>query len=273
VAGIVFGLIVMAVSLTTFFTVMERKREYVKPKLGILRSYLSAFKNGPYLKILIPYALNIVAITTVSGIMQYYFKYVLKAEGMTSVALGIMLLCAIGFMPFWVFLIKKLGKNVAYAIGMAIIAAVCLLIAFLGDILGMWTFVMPMMVVVGLGLSAANVCPWSIIPDTVEYDYLNTGERREGIFYGLWTFTSKTGQAIAVQIMGIVLDLFHYVRPVNNEAIMNQPPEALFGMKFLLGPVTAFFFVAASIAVLFYPLTAKKFEELMTKIKRMEAGK
>jgi Na+/melibiose symporter-like transporter len=37
----------------------------------------------------------------------------------------------------------------------------------------------------GIGMSAHYVMPWSIFPDTVEYGYLWTGERNEGMYYGI----------------------------------------------------------------------------------------
>jgi len=40
----------------------------------------------------------------------------------------------------------------------------------------------------GPGNSVAYLIPWSMLPDVVDVDELNTGLRREGIYYGFFVF-------------------------------------------------------------------------------------
>jgi Na+/melibiose symporter-like transporter len=106
--------------------------------------------------------------------------------------------------------------------------------------------------------------PWSMVPDTVEYGYLQSGERREGGYYGIWTFFSKGGQGLAIAVSGWVLTGTGYVA----EAV--QTDLARLGIRFLVGPVTALFFVAAAVLLVFYPLNEQRYAELQEKIKAME---
>jgi GPH family glycoside/pentoside/hexuronide:cation symporter len=117
------------------------------------------------------------------------------------------------------------------------------------------------MVVAGIGFATTYVIPWSIVPDTVEYDYSKTGERREGIYYGIWTFVSQLGQALAALIMGIILDLYHY--------IPNQPeqaPGALLGIRLLIGLIPAVIYLTGAIIVLFYPIGEKQYRQMIENI-------
>ncbi|MGQ9629764.1 MAG: MFS transporter [bacterium] len=265
--GAIFGLLIMAVSLTTFFVIKERPSPVTEKKMGILKSYVFAFKNAPYLLILFPWVFNIVAVTIVSGILVYYFKYIYRAEGMTTMALLILLGSTMVFIPMWVKLSPKVGKNRSYAIGMFIVAFACTLAFFFGHTLGM-NFVFFLMGVAGVGLSATYVSPWAIIPDTVEYDYVKTGERREGVYYGIWTFASQVGQALASLLMGGILSLSHYVP---NQAI--QSSEAQFGIRLLLGPMPALIFILGAAVVLFYPIDEGKYREIMERAKAMTNAK
>jgi GPH family glycoside/pentoside/hexuronide:cation symporter len=206
---------------------------------------------------------NITAVTVVSGIMIYYFKYLFDNEGMTTVGLLILLVTAMLFIPLSVLVSKRIGKKTVYVIGMLIIAAACVVIFFLGHILGL-VFVFVMMFVAGIGLSTTYPMPWSMIPDTVEYGYLQTGERREGGYYGMWTLISKIGQALAIGVSGWILEWSGYVPEVA------QTATARFGIRLLLGPVTAAIFVAAVVVLLFYPLNEKRYNELLDKIRNME---
>ena len=50
-----------------------------------------------------------------------------------------------------------------------------------------------MMVYAGIGVGFGYVAPWAMVPDAIEFDAVRTGNRKEGAFYGMWTFTSKVG--------------------------------------------------------------------------------
>jgi hypothetical protein len=73
-----------------------------------------------------------------------------------------------------------------------------------------------------IGFSTGYALPWSIIPDAIDADYVKTGENREGVFYGIWTFCSKLGQALSALGIGALLSL------------AGIPPAAGFVGKFLL---------------------------------------
>jgi GPH family glycoside/pentoside/hexuronide:cation symporter len=262
--GAIFGALMMGVSLITFFAVREPPLpEKGKAMMGFFKTYAHVFRNKPFLVIVFTYMSHITAVTVVSGIMIYYFKYLFDNEGMTTVGLLILLVTAMLFIPLSVLVSKRIGKKTTYLVGMLIIAAACVVIFFLGHVIGL-LFVFVMMFVAGIGLSTTYPMPWSMIPDTVEYGYLQTGERREGGYYGLWTFISKIGQALAIALSGWILELSGYLPEVE------QTATARLGIRVLLGPVTAAIFVAAVVVLSFYPLNEKRYNEVLEKIKVME---
>jgi GPH family glycoside/pentoside/hexuronide:cation symporter len=119
------------------------------------------------------------------------------------------------------------------------------------------------MLFAGIGLSTNYVMPFSIVPDVVEYDFAERGVRREGVFYGMWTFVSKIGQSIAVGLNGLILTLFGYVEPTDATANPEQGELAQLGIRLLVGPIPALFFIAGIIVLLFYPITRRKYEEIL----------
>lgn len=56
-------------------------------------------------------------------------------------------------------------------------------------------------VMAGFGVSTAYLVPWSMLPDVIELDELNTGQRREGIFYSFIVFVQKICLGLAVNIV------------------------------------------------------------------------
>jgi GPH family glycoside/pentoside/hexuronide:cation symporter len=264
VMGAVFGALIMAATLITFFSVREPAlREAIQPKTSFFRSYLYVFRTRPFIIVLLAYMMNMIAVAVVSGTMIYYFKYIHDNEKLTTPALLILLVTAMVFIPLAVQVSKKIGKKTTYAGGMLIIALACMVVFALGHKLGV-VFVYVMMFAAGVGLSTTYPMPWSMIPDTVEYGYLQSGERREGGYYGIWTLFSKVGQGLAIAVSGLVLHATGYV------AETAQSELARFGIRLLIGPVTALFFAGAAFMLLFYPLNQQRYQELREKIERME---
>jgi GPH family glycoside/pentoside/hexuronide:cation symporter len=264
VMGAVFGALMMAAALITFAAVREPGSRYeVQPKPGLFKKYLYVFKNRPFIIILLTFMMNMIAVSVVSGTMIFYFKYIHQNEDLTTLALLILLVAAMIFIPVAVAVSKRIGKKTTYAGGMLIIALACMLVFALGHQLGI-PFVFTMMFVAGIGLSTTYPMPWSMIPDTVEYGYLQTGERREGGYYGIWTLFSKGGQGLAIGITALMLHVTGYV------AEAAQTGVARLGIRLLVGPVTALFFVTAAVLLVFYPLSEKRYAQLRERIEAME---
>ncbi|MBN2223583.1 MAG: MFS transporter [Deltaproteobacteria bacterium] len=261
--GAIFGIVMSVTALITVFSVKEPEK--VRPaQMDFFKTYLAVFKNKPYLFILFAYVLHILAITAVSGIAIYYFKYIHGAEAKTTIAILILLGTAMLFIPVSVMLSKKIGKKLVYGGGMVWVAFVLMLLFLFGHKEPIaYSYIM--MFVMGIGFGFTYALPYAIVPDAIEYDYLKTGQRREGAFYGIWTWALKIGQAFAALSMGWVLSLMGYVADK-----MPQAPSAELGIRLFLGPIPAAVFVTASIVLYFYPINEKRYEEILAEIAKME---
>ncbi|MBN1525612.1 MAG: MFS transporter [Spirochaetales bacterium] len=261
-AGIITGLIIASVTLITFFSIKEKKREVekVKTEENIFVAYLKTFKNKSFVFVLFAWVFNMVGITIISAIMNYYFTWILGDTELTKIALFILIATAMGSMAIWVKIIKRLEKKIAYAIGLGILGVVCLIVFFFAEFFGVW-FMFVMVGIAGIGLAVTYVSPWSMVADTIEEDHVRTGKKKEGTFYGLWTLISKIGQAIAFQIMGIILFVSGYIEPEKGQIVV-QPESALTAIKFLLGPVPFIVLITGIVIVLNYPLNAAKYDEI-----------
>jgi GPH family glycoside/pentoside/hexuronide:cation symporter len=171
------------------------------------------------------------------------------------------------FIPVSVFLSKKLGKKLVYAAGFMIMTAGLVALFMFGDKKPV-SFTMMMMFFMGSGLGLLYVPPFTIVADAIEYGYLQTGERKEGSFFGIWTWGLKLGQALAALSMGWILQFMGYVK-----GVLPQSPSAELGIRLLLGPISAAVFILAMLVLYFYPITEKRYSEIQEQIKEMEAGK
>ena len=104
--------------------------------------------------------------------------------------------------------------------------------------------------------------PYAMVPDAIDEDYLKTGVRKEGAFYGTWTLLTKGGQGLAVGIMGWMLGLAGF-----KENIV-QNDSTLGVIKLLLGPIPGVIFVLAILVLLFYPINETRYNSIRKAIDR-----
>jgi GPH family glycoside/pentoside/hexuronide:cation symporter len=255
--GLVLGALVTITSLRTFLGTKERPRSKEElPKENIFATYRAVFANKPYVILILTYMLHLVALTLLQGIIIYYTKYIYNDELMATPAMAMLLVVAMVFIPVSVAVSKRIGKKLTYQICFIILAIATCAIFFLGHMLGK-PFFYAVMVFAGIGVGFNYVAPFAMVPDTVAYDAITTGSRKEGAYYGMWTFFSKIGSSLAMLISGLILSAGGYI------ADTVQAPSALMAIRLIIGPVPALVFVAAIILVHFYPLDEKTYEKLV----------
>jgi GPH family glycoside/pentoside/hexuronide:cation symporter len=252
--GAVLGFVMMASALVTFASVREPDHSKgPRPTEKFFPTFLAVFRNKPYVIVLLTYALNLTSLAFVQGILVYYFKYLYKNEGMTTAAMAILLLVAMVCIPISVLVSKRIGKKRTYQFSLLVLAISCLSIFALGHVLGM-TFFLGAMVFAGIGLGFGYVAPWAMVPDAIEVDAIRTGNRKEGAFYGMWTFTSKVGSSLAIFLTGAILSLARYA-----PNMADQAPSTILAIRMLVGPVPAAIFLGAMALIEFYPIDEKTY--------------
>ena len=96
----------------------------------------------------------------------------------------------------------------------------------------------------------------SMLPDTMEYDFLRTGLRREGIFAALYTTVEKFSGAIGVALVGALLGTYGYIQ--SRGGTVAQPESALWAIRIAMAWVPAAITLAGMAALLFYDLDERK---------------
>jgi len=123
-------------------------------------------------------------------------------------------------------------------------------------------------VLAGIGVGAAHVLPWSIIPDAIEWDEWQTGKRHEGMFYSLITLMQKVASAIAVPLILLVLEVSGYLPNSTS-----QPESAMLGIRIVIGPVPALLLVCGILFALLYPLGKEEYSNLCRDLEKRRAAK
>jgi GPH family glycoside/pentoside/hexuronide:cation symporter len=130
------------------------------------------------------------------------------------------------------------------------------------------TPILVLCVLAGIGVSAAHLLPWAIIPDAVEWDEWRTGERHEGMFYSLTSLAQKVASSIAVPLTLLMLEITGYVPNA-----VQQPAGALLGIRIAIGPVPAVLLCVGIAIAFFYPLGRDQHQQIVRELEQRRAGR
>jgi glycoside/pentoside/hexuronide:cation symporter, GPH family len=239
---------------------------------GFIEGLRIAFRNKAFLLVALIYMLSWLAIQFAQNNLQIFTKDWIKMD----MAMFSFLLLAIQFSSFiWVLIWAKvsgrIGKQNVYYLGAGFFVLALMGLFFLqpGDVVP--TFLLAAMA--GIGISVGYLVPWSMVPDVVELDELETGQRREGIFYGFFVFLQKMGLAVGLFISGWALELSGYINATAADPNPVQPASALLAMRVLIGPVGAAVLLLSFLAVRAYPITRQKHAEIRAELERRKAAR
>jgi GPH family glycoside/pentoside/hexuronide:cation symporter len=258
--AVIFGFGSALPLVLVFFNTKEREVFAAQEKPKFVDSLKAALKNKPFIFGAVIYLLTWVCMDILQTILLFFIKYVLKLEGMSDIIMLLIFGTAIIALPFWEFASRKLNKRLAYVYGVAFWALAQILLITVGPLVPMPVLVI-LCIMAGIGVSAAHVLPWAILPDAIEWDEYQTGERHEGVFYSLVTLMGKIASSIAIPLTAVMLDVTGYIP---NAA--QQPASALLGIRLLIGPVPAIFLTISIIFALKYPLERAQFSSIVKEL-------
>jgi GPH family glycoside/pentoside/hexuronide:cation symporter len=263
--GIVFAIASALPLLLVFFGTRERQ-VYMEQKQPTLRQSLrAAFKNQPFVLGLVIFLLTWVSVEILQATLLYFIKYVVEREGQNDLIMATIFVTAILALPIWEWASRRWSKRWAYVAGIAFWAVVQVGMVTLGASTPL-SLIMSMCVLAGIGVSAAHVLPWAIIPDAIEWGEWQTGERHEGMFYSLITLIRKVTTSLAVPAVGLILQFTGYVP---NAA--RQPESAIWGIRLMIGPIPAVLLCTGILFAVLYPLTREEYARVRQELEQRRA--
>jgi GPH family glycoside/pentoside/hexuronide:cation symporter len=254
--GFVFGIAAALPLFLVFFGTRERQEYMEQEQPGLRRSLQAARQNRPFVLGLIIFLLTWVAVEIVQAMLLFFIKYVVQREPESDLIMGAIFVTAILALPIWEWTSRRWSKRWAYVAGIAFWAVVQLVLITVNPSTSL-TLILFLCVLAGIGVAAAHVLPWSIIPDAVEWGEWQTGERHEGIFYSLVTLTRKVTTSIAIPLALLLLEFTGYVPNV-----IEQPANALWGIRIAIGPIPAALLCIGILFAFKYPLTREQYAQV-----------
>ena len=195
----------------------------------------------------------------ITGALYLYFAAdVMQLPKFASLLLLVYFVAGFIGIPLWLRVSHMAGKHKTLAIAMAYGAVSLPLVIFFPKGEFWWLFVGNSLY--GIAYGAGSFLLRAIMADVTDYDFLETGQQRTGLYYSLLTMTQKVGAALAVGITYPILDLIGFDPNGTNTA------ETLNQLLILYVSLPALFMLAAAFVMWGFPLDRKAQQELRAKI-------
>lgn len=150
--------------------------------------------------------------------------------------------------PLIAWLANRLGKKPTLLLGVLVVA--------FGQLIK-WFFFIPehpyLQVWLSLIIYPGIIVTWTLIPsmiaDICDFDELETGQRREGMYSATFAWLLKVGVTIAMALSGWLINVAGIV-----DTAETQTPEAIRNMRILFTVLPSIFVILGGLFVLRYPI-------------------
>jgi GPH family glycoside/pentoside/hexuronide:cation symporter len=228
-----------------------------------------AFSNRPFIYVIGIYLFSWLAFQLTAAIIPYFLINWMRQDSYFVAALVVQGV-ALVMLFVWNAVSRRVGKRAVYFMGMSlwILAQGGLFFLPRDQVALMYV----LFVLAGFGIATAYLVPWSMLPDVIELDELNTGQRREGIFYAFMVLLQKVGLALGLFVVGQALDMAGLIQSEAGQPVPEQPSSALLAIRLVVGPLPTLFLLCGLVLAYFYPLTREVHAEILLKLRERKLG-
>jgi GPH family glycoside/pentoside/hexuronide:cation symporter len=207
-----------------------------------------------------------IAVDLIGAMFLFYFVDFLGREGDFETTMFLFLSIVVLSLPFWLRVAMRHDKRTIFIVGASWwIIAQFFIFAGQPDWPRWAMFAIASMA--AIGYAVADLMPWSMLGDVIDEDELASGERREGVYVGFFTFLRKLGGASAVLLIGLVLDLAGYSGGAGAGA---QSDLAVQTIRVLTSLVPALFLALAVVVAFRYSLGRAAHQRVLDQLRMRE---
>lgn len=262
-----------------FFVTFATTRERVEPPVGqsstVLRDIADLFRNKPCFLLFLVGLLFLGSLSVHLAAVPFFFKYYMHGtyelfswQLQTQELIGVFFtwgtICALLGVLMTRHVVNLLGKTNAFLILMALSSLFWFPQYYLGP-----ENVSTLFILEGFSGFFAGPTPaivFAMYADTVDYSEMKTGRRATGLVMSFASLGMKTGWAIGGALGGWILAWSGYIP--NQE----QTPEAIQGIRAMLGWVPAGMGLAAGTLMFLHPLTDSRMKEVSENLARIRGA-
>ncbi len=207
---------------------------------------------------MIAFVLALIGNAFIPILTLYIADYVVRVPRIVPVIIASYILAAAVSIIFWTRVSRRIGKKEAWTRALMFSSVVFVLHLYYHE--GTWLAWIVLASLAGFGYGCTVSLAPSMMADVIDLDELQTGRRREGAYFGVWSFIDKGAVGLAVFIGMYSLDLMGYVP--NQE----QTPRVYWTLKSLFSVLPAICFAASCYLIRNYPISQEEHARIRKEI-------
>jgi len=260
-------LVLIPITVTLTVLNVPEKKDYSSTRIPIVKGLKIMWSNGPFKRLVFAFFFNSLGTALSTAVVLFYIRGVTGEEEAGIIFLLCYYTANLCGIPFWAWFSKKIGKHIAWMIGLSFYIVMSPLYMFLGQ--GDFYWMLPITSTTGFAGASFYVMPNSMKADVIDLDTLNSGEDRAALFFAVWSFVSKIALSIG-PFLG--LSLLAFTGFDSTPGAINSPNQIL-GLKIIFSFACPVFFIITNLIAFGYPITEKRQLEIRKQLEDRKAGK
>jgi sugar (glycoside-pentoside-hexuronide) transporter len=266
-AGVVYGIALALPWLGVYRATFERPELHLQQsEAGFFASIVTTFRHRSFMRLVWLYIMGRIAMDLAAALLILYVSFWLGRSGDFELLMLLFLGAVVVALPCWLRIARGRDKAVVFVAGSLWWMGLTLCLAFVQPDWPRWLLFayVPLM---GFGFAVVDLMPWSMVGEVIDEDEAETGERREGLYNGMFTFLRKLGGGIGVFLVLGLLDLFGYERRETQSETARQ------AIRWMTACAPPFFLFWAIWFARGYPLTRARHHEIQTTLADRDAAR
>jgi len=244
----------------------EEEQKATKRQLN-LADLKKITQNRPFWFLLGIYSLSWMALLVAPTILPYFIVNNLRLpeSAITSITL-IMKIATFLAIFIWQPISAQLGKKATFWLGISIWVIGNCGLFYLQPEQAAWIYLIATLQ--GVGMAAAFLIPPSMVPEAIDWEELQTGQRREGVFNSIMLFANKMAQALGLFLFGQILAFAGF-----REALppLEQPESALVTIAITVILLPTIPLLASLLLIFLYPIDRETHQKTVFQLQQRRA--
>lgn len=263
-AGAILGFGAGGAFLISLLGSRERREFSLEKALPFITSFRLAITNRSFFTFASAGLMASFIGSWLSAVIPFWVVYVMGGD-LADMAIVFLptFIVAMALYPVWRKICLRYGSKKTLILSVSLYAIFLLPFLVIGEL---WQ-AMVVMAFLGAAISGMNIVKEIVLCDVIDEDEINTGLRREGVYFGAYTFIDRFALVLVAGATALVLGLTGYVPHVF--------PQPLFSLGIRLG-MTMLPLVALAVflfSLKHYPLGREKVAELRKVLDKLHEEK
>ncbi len=252
------GAVTAVFILICFFSLKEKPGSRTQTPISIRKGLIALYRNRPFRTLVVAFVVVLIGNAFVPILVLYMSEYVVGMPEMAPYVIFTYIVTAAIAIPFWLRLSRRIGKKETWSRALVLASVAFGVGTYIHE--GTWELWLLMAVFGGFGYGCSMALAPSMMADVIDLDELETGRRREGAYFGIWSFVDKSALGLAVFVGMYAIDLMGYVP---NQA---QSFRVIWTLKTLYFILPAVCFATGSYLLRRYPIDQREHERIRAAI-------